>query len=135
MPIRETVILTMNMSPTLGREHRLRRRRDVAQVFNHGQRMEAPLFSFRILRKAEPTPRLLVVAGRRLGGAVTRNRVKRAVREGFRLNKGLFAHLDAVVVPRVGATRLRPGELSARLVEEFREVSHGQGDAPHKRGA
>lgn len=87
--------------------------------------MEAPLFSFRILRKEEPTPRLLVVAGRRLGGAVTRNRVKRAVREGFRLNKEVFAYLDAVVVPRLAATRLRPGELSARLVEEFREVSHG----------
>ncbi len=122
------------MSPTLGREHRLRRRRDIARVFQHGQRLEAPLFSFRILRKEEPTPRLLVVAGRRLGGAVTRNRVKRAVREGFRLNKEMFTHLDAVVIPRPAVTRLRPGELSARLVEEFREVSHGQGNPPHERG-
>lgn len=96
--------------------------------------MEAPLFSFRILRKEEPAPRLLVVVGRRLGGAVERNRVKRAVREGFRLNKEVFAHLDTVVVPRPTATRLRPGEISARLVEEFREVRHGQGDPPHERG-
>lgn len=103
-------------------------------MFQYGQRLEAPLFSFRILRKAEPTPRLLVVAGRWLGGAVTRNRVKRAVREGFRLHKEAFAHLDAVVIPRPAATRLRPGELSERLVEQFREVSHGQGNRPHKRG-
>lgn len=122
------------MGPTLGREHRLRRRRDIARVFKQGQRMEAPLFSFRVLRKEDPAPRLLVVAGRRLGGAVERNRVKRAVREGFRLNKELFAHLDAVVVPRPATTRLRPGEISERLVDEFREVSHGQGDPPHERG-
>ncbi|HEU67856.1 MAG TPA: ribonuclease P protein component [Candidatus Acetothermia bacterium] len=122
------------MSPTLGREHRLRRRREIARVFQLGQRLEAPLFSFRVLHKEEPTPRFLVVAGRRLGGAVTRNRVKRAVREGFRLHKELFAHLDAVIIPRPAATLLRPGELKERFIEEFREVSHGQGDAPHQRG-
>jgi len=126
--------LYLNMSPTFGREHRLRRRRDVARVFQCGQRLEAPLFSFRILRKEESTPRLIVIAGRRLGGAVTRNRVKRAVREGFRLNKEAFAHLDMVVIPRPGASCLRPGELGGRMVEEFREVIHGQRNPPHKRG-
>lgn len=127
-------VIFVAMSPTFGREHRLRQRRDVARGFQHGQRLEAPLFSFRILRKEEPTPRLLVVAGRRLGGAVTRNRVKRAVREGFRLNKDAFAHLDAVIIPRPTVAGLRPQALSERLIEEFREVSHGQRNPPHKRG-
>ncbi len=103
-------------------------------MFQHGQRLETPLFSFRILPKEEPTARLLVVAGRRLGGAVARNRVKRAVREGFRLNKDVFDHMDAVVIPRPGAARLRPGELSERLIEEFREVRDGQRNAAHQRG-
>lgn len=133
MPVGEPVIFVA-MSPTFGREHRLRQRRDVARVFRHGQRWEAPLFSFRVLRKEEPTPRLLVVTGRRLGGAVTRNRVKRAVREGFRLNKEAFVHMDAVVIPRPGAACLRPWELRDRLVEEFLEVSDGPRNPPHKRG-
>jgi len=122
------------MSSTFGREHRLRRRREVARVFRHGQRFDAPLFTFRILRKEDPTPRLLVVAGRRLGGAVVRNRVKRAVREAFRKHKEEFAYLDTVVVPRAQAAELRPGELAQRLVEQFREVSHGQRNPPHERG-
>lgn len=133
MPVSEPVIFVA-MSPTFGREHRLRQRRDVARVFRHGQRLETSLFSFRVLRKEEPTPRILVVAGRRMGGAVIRNRVKRAVREGFRLNKDAFVHMDAVVIPRPDAAPLRPEELSERLVEEFREVSHGQRNPSHTRG-
>lgn len=122
------------MGCTFGREHRLRRRREIAQVFRHGQRLESPLFTFRILPKDDPTPRLLVVAGRRLGGAVVRNRVKRGVREGFRRHKEEFLHLDTVVVPHPPAAALRPGELGELFVRHFREVSHGQGNPPHQRG-
>ncbi len=103
-------------------------------MFELGQRFDARLFSFRILRKEAPTPRFLVVAGRRLGGAVTRNRVKRAVREGFRTHKDMFSHLDAVVIPRPEAARLRPGELAEKFIAEFQEVSHAQGNPPHQRG-
>ncbi len=58
------------------------------------------MFSFRVLAKEDPTPRIAIVVGRKVGKAVVRNRVKRAVREAFRKNKQLFAHLDLVVVPR-----------------------------------
>jgi len=109
-------------------------RREIDQVFQRGQRRDGQLFSFRVLAKEDPTPRIAIVVGRKVGKAVVRNRVKRAVREAFRKNKQLFAHLDLVVVPRPGAGALTSRELQERLVTEFTEVSYGQRNVANQRG-
>ncbi len=48
--------------------------------------------------------RLGIVAGRRYGNAVQRNRIKRLIREAFRrIRHDLPAGVDCVVLPRPGA--------------------------------
>lgn len=48
-----------------------------------------------------PYPRLGISASRRLGGAVTRNRWKRLLREAFRLRRSeLPEGIDLIVIPR-----------------------------------
>ena len=50
-----------------------------------------------------PHPRLGLIVGRRHGGAVQRNRLKRVLREAFRLSQhDLPAGYDLVCTPRVG---------------------------------
>jgi len=57
-------------------------------------------------------PRLGVTVSRRVGKAVVRNRIKRAIREWFRQSReNLGDRLDLVVIARASA-----GELSAREI-------------------
>jgi ribonuclease P protein component len=119
------------MDFSLGREHRLTRQREIARLFHEGRKLEGRFFSFRVLWKEEPTPRLLVVVGKKVGKAVARNRVKRGIREGFRLHKELFRHLDVAVIAHPGAAELRPGEIAREWVREFREVYDGTRNAAH----
>ncbi|RLE31862.1 ribonuclease P protein component [Candidatus Acetothermia bacterium] len=115
--------------------HRLRRKKEVDRVFREGERLEGRYFRFILLRKEEEIPRILIVVGRKVGKAVVRNRVKRAVREGFRKNKELFSGLDVVVIakPPVGGIK-KPGEIEDIFLREFKEVRDASGNTPDQRG-
>ncbi|HET6332749.1 MAG TPA: ribonuclease P protein component [Polyangiales bacterium] len=87
------------------RTARLLRRSDFVRVQGKGRRVHTPHFVILLVPSA--TPRIGVTVGRRVGGATLRNRVKRLVREVFRLNRELFpSDCDIVLVARPGAERL-----------------------------
>ena len=63
-----------------------------------------------------PAARLgMSVAVRTMGGAVARNRLRRMIRESFRLHQSLLAPLDIVVGVRSAARTAAPAELRASL--------------------
>lgn len=60
--------------------------------------------------------RLGVVASRKIGGAIERNRAKRLVREAFRRHKDLFPpQIDVVVIVRPGAPELGYADVEAEI--------------------
>jgi ribonuclease P protein component len=93
------------------------KRADFELVYKTGARQAGRLMT--VLARARPSgeARLGIAATRKLGGAVTRNRAKRLVRELFRQHKPAAA-LDLVVVPR----REMLDAPYARLEEEFRAL-------------
>jgi len=101
---------------------RLRRPREFQRVARMGKRRTSEhfivLLACRDPNAAADWPRLGVTVSRRVGSAVVRNRVKRAVREWFRRSQSLLApHADLVVIARQGAAELRVREIFEELCE------------------
>jgi ribonuclease P protein component len=63
-------------------------------------------------------PRLGVTASRAFGGAVVRNRIKRRLREAFRMHRsGLAPHWDIVINPRRAAIGASFAEIEQALMK------------------
>ena len=85
-----------------GRASRIKQSRDFARVRREGQRAVCGclIANWRAL-PAETPARLGVVVSRKVGGAVTRSRVRRLLRESFRVHQHELAQpLDLVLVAR-----------------------------------
>lgn len=88
-------------SQQFDKSRRLRQRGDFQHVFDGGCRIRARYFTLLIARGQTQAFRLGIVASRKIGDAVRRNRAKRLIREIFRLSArpDAFAALDIVVIP------------------------------------
>jgi ribonuclease P protein component len=80
----------------------VRRRGEFQRVFDKGSRIHGRYLTILMARNTAGTPRLGIVASRKLGGAVERNRAKRLIREIFRQITPLPGPqgIDLVVIPR-----------------------------------
>lgn len=109
----------VTMSQSFGRHVRLRSRAEFVAVQERGRRVASRHMTLLALPNSLGVDRLGVVASRRLGGAVMRNRAKRRVREMFRLGQPdrpqTASHFDIVVIPRREVTN----HLFAELQTEF----------------
>lgn len=92
----------------------LTRRQQFDRVFRQGRVAHGVLTSVRALPNGQENSRLGLVVGKRVGGAVQRNRAKRLIREAINI-RVLPAGWDVVV-------SARPGIHSAKYTDVEREV-------------
>ncbi len=99
-----------------------------------GSSQFSPVFSqaqFRISGKnllilarpsGEPARLGLVIGKKQVKTAVQRNRIKRLIRESFRIRKQEFGTIDLVVLARAGVDSLNNQEVTAQINKLFDEL-------------
>ena len=84
------------------KDRRVRRPAEFKRVFDLSLRTKGRYLTLLVAPTTTGVPRLGIVASRKLGDAVRRNRAKRLMRELFRRTQGVRtgAGFDVVVIPR-----------------------------------
>lgn len=100
----------------LPRELRLRENRCFQAVYRRGRSWADRRLALHVLRQPGAGKRFGFVVGKKLGGAVPRNRVRRLLRAGCRsLVDQVPAGVDVVIVARAAAAEASLAELTAEL--------------------
>jgi ribonuclease P protein component len=117
---------------TLPAQRRLRRKSDFEAAYARGRRFGNGFFGVTAKPNEIGGPRLgLAVSVRTAGSSVERNRIRRAIRESFRLHQHEIPAVDLVVRARGRARDAAGVELRASLVGLWKKVNEQCATLPH----
>jgi len=102
---------------------RIRRRGEFQRVFDAGRRAHGRYLTIIAAPAPGPHSRLGIVASKKLGGAVVRNRAKRLIRNVFRTEAGPGRPTDLVIIPKTSALEIVIAELAADYKTTLRRLS------------
>src|SRR4029077_1491335 len=98
-------------SNSLPPARRIRRRPEFQHVFDAGRRAHGRYLTIVAAPAGGELSRLGIVASRKVGGAVARNRAKRLIRQVFRTESGPAQACDLVVIAKQSAVTAGLGDV------------------------
>lgn len=82
------------------KKNRLSNNCDFENVLKNGKLLKCKFFTLKILKNNLEYPRLGIRINKKIGNAVKRNKIKRMIKEIFRMNKNEFnENIDIVLIP------------------------------------
>jgi ribonuclease P protein component len=101
---------------TFGKDERVRKRQDYVRIYAQGVRRYSRRFTIIMCRNSSGVRRLGTAVSKKAGNAVQRNRIKRLLREFFRMNKSrLPDSQDIVIIAKKGILPLTYRDVCAEL--------------------
>lgn len=108
---------------TFTKADRLRKRPEFVHLSKTGRRVNDAHFIVLFAPGHHQRSRLGVTVTKRVGNAVTRNRIKRLSREFFRLKEDTVGkHLDINIIAKKAATGLTSAETFTKLESLFKKI-------------
>ncbi|GAE26201.1 ribonuclease P protein component [Halalkalibacter wakoensis JCM 9140] len=106
------------------KEQRIKTNEEFSNVFKNGQSVANRQFVlYKLPKEGQPFFRLGLSVSKRVGNAVTRNQVKRYIREVFRLKADMIErHADYVVIARKPAAEMTFSEVEQSLLHVMRKA-------------
>lgn len=115
----------MKQNNTWTKKERLLDRASFDAVFEQHQKVVRPHYV--LYWKKSSTAKLGIVASKKFGNAVVRNRFKRCVREAFRTSKSRVGDYEFVVIARKMAAKPSQSQVfTSRLINSMETVSREQ---------
>jgi ribonuclease P protein component len=104
---------------------RLLARREFLLLQNYGKRRHCPHFVLLLSPAKDGRSRLGITVTRRFGNAAQRNRMKRLLREFFRVHKEKFIPpQDILIIPRAGSHRLTLNQITKEIGKALSLAEH-----------
>jgi len=101
---------------SFGKKERIRKRKQYLDIYRRGGRLHSHNFIVILSPNASGEKRLGVAVGKKVGNAAKRNRIKRLLREFFRLNKdGLPDSKDMVIIAKKDVSSLKYQDICLEL--------------------
>jgi ribonuclease P protein component len=112
------------VSEAFDKSNRLLNSADFGHVFSKGPRKHGKYFLVIFCANKSADGRLGIAVSKKVSKkAVVRNRIKRQIRESFRLNKELLSGLDCVVVAKNSASTATQAVLRSSIDSHWRKIS------------
>ncbi|MCK4534797.1 MAG: ribonuclease P protein component [Syntrophobacterales bacterium] len=107
---------------SFGKKERVRKRKDYLKIYQRGVRVHSSNFTVILNPNPSGEKRLGVTVSKKVGNAVKRNRIKRLLREFFRLNKDrLPDSRDVVIIAKKDASSLKYQDVCLELADLFKK--------------
>mgnify|MGYP001062317206 CR=1 FL=1 len=101
---------------SFGKHERIRKRKNYLRVYRNGDRVYSENFIIVLSENRSGVKRLGLTVSKKVGNSAKRNRIKRLLREFFRLNKNRFpASQDIVIIAKRNISSLKYRDVSREL--------------------